>query len=185
MADPFSTLGIEPCFDLDLAQLEQRHRELSRALHPDRYVGRPSTERRQALGRAIEVNEAWRVLKDPVRRAEAVLTAAGVRHGELAEPQPDPELLMDVLEQREELSGLRAKRDEAGIRKVVQRMKERELGLVSELSASLAELTRAELTAAAREELRERTLRKLGELRYSRRFLEEAAAIEDELFDAV
>ncbi len=68
-ADPFDTLGVEPRFDLDLAALERRHRDLSRALHPDRYAGAPAAERRLALGRAIDANEALRVLKDPIRRA--------------------------------------------------------------------------------------------------------------------
>ena len=58
--DPFETLGVEPRFDLDLTALEKRHRELSGALHPDRYTGRPASERRMALDRAIKVNEAWR-----------------------------------------------------------------------------------------------------------------------------
>jgi molecular chaperone HscB len=79
MADPFETLGFEPNFALNLADLEKRHRELSRALHPDRHSGSSAGDRRHALGKAIEVNEAFRVLKDPVRRAEALLGLRGVR----------------------------------------------------------------------------------------------------------
>ena len=37
--DPFATLGVPRRFDVDLAAVEKTHRELSRALHPDRYVG--------------------------------------------------------------------------------------------------------------------------------------------------
>ena len=99
MADPFDTLGVEPRFDLDSSALEQRHRDLSRALHPDRYTGAPAAERRLSLGRAIDVNEAFRVLKDPIRRAEALLRRAGVPVGEISEPRPPPDLLMwDPLE---------------------------------------------------------------------------------------
>ena len=36
--DPFALLGVERRFDLDLKVLEKTHRELSRALHPDRYA---------------------------------------------------------------------------------------------------------------------------------------------------
>ena len=125
MSDPFSTLGVEPAFDLDLAVLERRHRELSRELHPDRYVGRPAGERRQALGRAIEVNEAWRVLKDPIRRAEALLTLSGTPVGETNEPKPDPELLMDMMEQRESLAEARQKRDPALLEKLAGTMRDR------------------------------------------------------------
>ena len=41
--DPFATLGIARAFDVDLAAVEKMHRELSRALHPDRYVGASET----------------------------------------------------------------------------------------------------------------------------------------------
>ncbi len=43
-----------------------------------------------ALGRAIEVNEAFRILKDPVRRAEALLALHGVQSGEGKEPPRRP-----------------------------------------------------------------------------------------------
>src|SRR5689334_12410104 len=81
--DPFEVFGIPPRFEVDLAALELRHRDLSKALHPDRYAGAPAAERRLALNRAIEVNEAWRVLREPVKRAEALFARAGVPVGEV------------------------------------------------------------------------------------------------------
>ena len=89
--DPFATLGIARAFDVDLAAVEKTHRELSRALHPDRYVGAPArASARAALAKAVEVNEAWRVVRDPIRRAEALLALAGVAvaSDERARPRP-------------------------------------------------------------------------------------------------
>jgi molecular chaperone HscB len=43
-----------------------------------------------ALSRAIEVNEAWRALRDPIKRAEALLVRLGVPVGETAEPKARP-----------------------------------------------------------------------------------------------
>ena len=57
MQDPFAALGIEPSFDLDLKKLEERHRDLAKALHPDRFSSTPASERRLSLNKAIEVNE--------------------------------------------------------------------------------------------------------------------------------
>src|SRR5690242_15718215 len=111
MSDPFDTLGVEPRFDLDPDKLAERHRDLSRTLHPDRYAGAPAAERRMALGKAIEVNDAYRVLKDPVRRAEALLRRAGVPVGETVEPKPSQALLMDMMERREELADARRAKD--------------------------------------------------------------------------
>jgi molecular chaperone HscB len=171
VTDPFSTLGFEPVFDLDSALLERRHRELSRALHPDRYAGRPASERRDALGRAIEVNHAFRRLKDPVGRAEALLEHHGRAVGETGTPPADPSLLMDVMERREALGDARRKKDLGAVRELARSVVERERACVAALSSAFAvnppDFARAESA--------------LGELRYHRRFLDEVGTIEDEM----
>ncbi|HEY4157115.1 MAG TPA: Fe-S protein assembly co-chaperone HscB, partial [Polyangiaceae bacterium] len=109
--DSFDILGLEPTFALDLELLERRHRELSRALHPDHHAAGGAAERRLALGKAIEVNEAFRALRDPVRRAEILLQRRGIQTGETHEPKADPELLMEIMEKREALGDARRARD--------------------------------------------------------------------------
>ena len=169
--DPFEALGTEPIFDLDLASLEQRHRDLSRALHPDRHATSGAGERRMALGRAIEVNEAFRTLKDPVRRAEALLARRGVQSGEGKEPPASPALLMEVMERREALADLRRSKDEAALLRQISEVHAEEV----RTQAALAEAFAAE--SADPTEI----LKRIGELRYYRRFLEEASAIADDL----
>ena len=174
MKSPFATLGLEPTFDLDMAALDTRHRDLSGTLHPDRYAGKPATERRMALERAIEVNSAWRTLRDPVKRAEALLATAGIAVGEQAEPKATPALLMEMMEVRETLSDARRSADVAKIGALSDEMKARERQVIGTLSAGFAEAAQdtAQLSAL---------LPTLGELRYLRRFFEELEAIEDEL----
>lgn len=171
MSDPFDTLGVEPRFDLDSTKLAERHRDLSRALHPDRYAGAPAAERRLALGKAIEVNDAYRVLKDPVRRAEALLRRAGIPVGETAEPKPSQALLMDMMEQREELADARRAKDLQAVHKLAVSMRTREQAVLEQLGRALS----AEGGAVAQ------ALPHLGELRYLRRFLDEVSAIEEDL----
>lgn len=170
--DPFSLLGAPRRFDLDLAALEKTHRELSRALHPDKFGQAGASERRASLEKAAAVNEAWRVLRDPVRRAEALFQLAGVTVGETHEPKPTPAFLMDVMEQREALSDARADRDMDKVRALGAEMRERARATEAKLAASFADPAEvATLTAA---------LPLLGELRFYKRFLEEVSAIEDE-----
>jgi molecular chaperone HscB len=83
-------MEVERRFDLDVAALDARRKELSRALHPDRFASSPAAERRMALGRAIEVNEAFRALRDPIRRAEALARSLELPVGETSEPNPIP-----------------------------------------------------------------------------------------------
>jgi len=173
LSDPFETLGLAPVFELDPATLERRHRELSRALHPDRYAGRPSGERQQALGRAIEVNEAFRKLRDPVHRAEVLLARHGRPVGESGGAAADPALLMAVMERREELGEARRGRDLAKVRGLTRAVREREQRVLAEMAKAFVQLPP---DFARIEPL-------LGELRYHHRFLEEALAIEDDLDD--
>jgi molecular chaperone HscB len=178
MADPFEMLGVEPRFALDLGALEQRHRDLSRALHPDRYTGAPAAERRLSLSRAIDVNEAFRALKDPVRRAEALLRRAGVPVGETSEPRPPPSLLMEMMDVREELAEAARARDLTRIGALAASMRTRREDVERRLGATLdGGLDRG---AADPQKIAE-ALPTLGELRYIRRFLDEVSALEDEL----
>ncbi len=183
--DPFATLGLSPSFDLDLGEAERRHRDLSKTLHPDRYAGRPAAERRQALGKAIEVNEAWRTLRDPIRRREALLDHLGIHVEEGEEPKPDAELLMEMMELREELAEAAHGKNVKRLAELIKKVKTREVTVLSSLSAQFTSASEAKNGDAAESPTGgfdpNALMRTLGELRYYRRFLDEAAAYEDEL----
>jgi molecular chaperone HscB len=170
--DPFEALGLEATFGIDVAVLEQRHRDLSRALHPDRHAASGAAERRRALGRAIEVNEAFRHLKDPVRRAEALLARRGVQSGEGKEPPASPALLLEVMDRREALAEVRISKDQVALGRLIAEMVREEQRVQAELAGqfSAPDTDSAEI------------LKRVGELRYYRRFLEEARFIADDLF---
>lgn len=168
---PFEVLGVPLLFALDEQELEKRHRDLSKALHPDRYAGRPSSERREALSRAISVNEAFRQLRDPLLRAEALLQQLGRGVSETNQPKPEPALLMQIMEEREALSIARR----AGNRDQIE--------AIAAKAALRAEEAAERMSDAFSEEPIpvEQVLKLLGELRYLRRLKEEAGAALDEL----
>jgi molecular chaperone HscB len=174
MPDPFETLGVEPRFDLDLGHLERRHRDLSRALHPDRYAGAPAAERRLALSKAIAVNEAWRILRDPIRRAEALMRRSGVEVGELAEPKPSAVLLMEMMETREALADAAREKNLTEVARLAEMMKKRQQDTLVAVAAGF-------LDASGQPDSLRTILPLVGNLRYFRRFLDEVSAIEEEL----
>lgn len=176
--DPFATLGAPRRFDLDLTALEKTHRELSRALHPDKFAQTSASERRAALEKAANVNEAWRIVRDPIRRAEALFRLEGVAVGETNEPKASGAFLMDVMEQREALSEARASKDLAAVRKLAAGIGAKAKVAEAQLSSGFAN------GAPAKSELMA-LLPLLGELRFYRRFLDEAEAIEDEAAEAL
>jgi molecular chaperone HscB len=118
-ADHFHVFGVERRFALDLAELERRYKDMTKVLHPDRFARADERARRASLKRSIQLNEAWRTLKDPVRRAEYLLSLSGVVVGgeEGTTRKVDgakvrlpvaPALLMEVMELREGLAEARA-----------------------------------------------------------------------------
>lgn len=175
MSDPFETLGVDAQFDLDDKLLEERHRTLSKTLHPDRYAGRPAAERRMALDRAIAVNAAWRALRDPVQRAEMMLARLGVPTGELKEPKAPPALLMEMMEVREELSDAHRARDLDRIGGVADRMRGKERAVLGRLREGFSQADDADAAKAL--------VPLVGELRYVKRFFEELDAIEEQLME--
>jgi molecular chaperone HscB len=167
--DPFAMLGVERRFDLDLKVLEKTHRELSRALHPDRYAQAGASERRAVLEKAASVNEAWRTVRDPIKRAEALFQLAGIKVGEDSEPKATPAFLMEVLEEREALADARAAKDLAKVRAIGEAMTARAGSTQKRLADGFA--SAGDVTTL---------VPLLGELRFYKRFLDEVAAIEEE-----
>lgn len=182
MPNPFQILGLEPAFALDLAELEQRQRELNRALHPDRHAGRPPAERRESLARSMDINQAYRVLRDPASRAEALFELLGIN--EISERTiNDPVLLSEMLEQRELLDEARRDKENGRLQELKQRNEARQGEVVRELGLAFRPLLaqRAQTSRPAQGPELDAARRLYGELKYVRRFGEEVAAIEDEI----
>jgi molecular chaperone HscB len=180
--DPFATLGLPRRFALDMKHAEARHLELSKTLHPDRYASAAAGERRMALSRAVEVNEAFRIVRDPIKRAEAILKLCGLgaEVGETREPKPSGAFLMEVMEARERLDDAKAARDAAAIETVVREAKEQFAAAERAVSEAIDTALDTGATESASDALRA-AIPLLGRLRYAARFLEEARHAEDDL----
>ncbi len=186
MSNPFEILGLEPCFALEPSVLERRQRDLNKALHPDQHSSKSAADRRRALSRAMDINQAYRTLRDPASRAEALLALLGVDGGKEQRSSTPPSLLMEMMDQREELEGARRSADVAKVRGLGSKMKQRQQLVEEKLQRAFASLLRAAPSNSAERpslpatDLRA-TVELVSELRYVRRFRDEVAAIEDEL----
>lgn len=185
-ADPrathFEVLGVRAAFDVDLAALERRYKELSRQWHPDRFTRADAEDRRAALGRSVQLNQAWKTLRDPVTRAEYLLSLGGVEVGSEEGTQrriadgskqklPVPqELLMEVMELREALLEAHTAGDAGRVAALAADVIGRKQAAMAAVAGALR-ASPAELEAAARQ---------LVAVRYYDRFLEEVEAKDDE-----
>jgi molecular chaperone HscB len=65
-------------FDIDGELLAQRYRKLQQVVHPDNYANASEKERRLALQKTAQINEAFQVLKHPMSRGRYLLQLQGV-----------------------------------------------------------------------------------------------------------
>ena len=113
MTDYFELFGIPRSLNLSLDALQQRYYELSRQLHPDRFMQKPEAERQRALDMSSALNDAYRTLKDPVKRAQYLLGLEGFDIGEQRSKDVPPELLEEVFELNMALEEMRGGDDSA------------------------------------------------------------------------
>ena len=115
--DYFSVFGMEPKLNLDLAELEHEFHRLSRKLHPDRFARAQENEKEWSLADTALLNDAYRTIKDPLRRTEYLLKLQGAEIGEenAGKDRKDPsrvpaDLLEEVFELNMQLEEMRANR---------------------------------------------------------------------------
>ena len=178
--DAFDTLGLEPTLDLDVSALEQRYRDLQRQLHPDKFAQASSSEKRESLSRAVAVNDAYRALRDPLKRAEILLTRHGAKVSERESRElVDPSLLMEVMELREALAEAKSARNLEQAHRLAASVRGMQEDATADLRRALAELAQG---GGAGQGL-EHAQRAYGRLRYFKRFQDEVARFEEDLLE--
>jgi molecular chaperone HscB len=130
----YDAFGLEPKLALDLDDLKTRFYERSRQWHPDRFSRASAEQRQQSLDMTAVLNDAFRILRDPVARAEYFLRESGIQ---LSKEAP-PELLEEVFELNMALEELRGGDDSA--RPQLAAAAGRFNGMLVEIDASLADL---------------------------------------------
>ena len=115
--DFFQVFGLERRFAIDLSSLEHEFHRLSRKLHPDRFARALENEKLWSLADTALLNDAYRTLRDPLRRTEYLLKLEGAEIGEehSGKDRKDPsrvpaDLLEEVFELNMQLEEMRASR---------------------------------------------------------------------------
>src|SRR3977135_3055894 len=105
--DYFELFGLPRKLWIEMSALEQKFLQLSWKLHPDNFVNASEQERELSLRRSSELNDAYRVLRDPVGGVEYLRGIEGAREEGEHKQQAPPELLEEVFELNESLDELR------------------------------------------------------------------------------
>ncbi|KAF6263471.1 hypothetical protein COO60DRAFT_1489839 [Scenedesmus sp. NREL 46B-D3] len=132
----FDLMGYQqPTYDLDPAALEKRYKLLQWQLHPDKSAGKAPEERQYSEEQASLINQAYGVLRNPLSRANYMLMQAGVSADEFEHTIADPDLLMEVMEAREQVE---QQHDQEQLVKLHSANKQRQAALCQQLAGAFA-----------------------------------------------
>src|SRR4051812_31347288 len=155
----FELFGLPAHFRFDPARLDRAYRTLQSEVHPDRFATANDADRRAALQSSARVNEAYRALKDPVMRAQYLLSLRGIDALAETDTQLPLDFLEHQLERREAASHAFEARDVEAIEALLAAIRAE----YAELEAHLAALLDTDKAwDAAR--MRVRELKFLGKL---------------------
>src|SRR5579864_5765758 len=119
--DYFTFFGLPRKLNVDVASLEKEFYQLSRKLHPDLYSGADAREQEWSLEQSSQLNDAYRTLKDAIKRTEYLLRLEGVEleeqskaateqaraSGQVKKQVVPPDLLEEVFDLNMQLEELR------------------------------------------------------------------------------
>ena len=94
----FDTFNLPVLFNIDIDMLNHQYRTLQKTIHPDRFVNATDAEKKQSLQKSTQINDAYQVLKDPIKRASHIISL----HQVLKENTLPPDFLMQQMEWEEE-----------------------------------------------------------------------------------
>lgn len=97
----FELFAVPPRFAQDAAQLDARWKELQRQVHPDKFAAQGAAAQRVAMQWSARINEAYRRLKDPLKRAAYLCELNGAPIDAESNTAMPAEFLMQQMELRE------------------------------------------------------------------------------------
>ncbi len=168
----FELFGLPVSFDVDTGQLEQRYLKLQKQFHPDRYSDKPAQDQRLAMQYIADINQAYSALKDPLLRAQHLLSLEGVDASHETSVTRDVDFLMEQMTLREALGEVREASDPfAALSELEQQATE-----------SYSELQQAFATSYGRK-AHEESLASLARMQFFSKLLAEITELEHELDD--
>jgi molecular chaperone HscB len=119
----FELFGLAPAYALDLARLDGAYRDIQARIHPDKFAHAGAAERRASMQMTTQVNEAYRALKSPVRRAVYLLELNGIDVAFETDTAMPKDFLKRQMEFREQLEEAKSSSDLDFIKKSLSEQK--------------------------------------------------------------
>lgn len=107
----FELFGLSNQFELEGGLLSEHYRELQRRFHPDKFATASERDRLLAIQKAAQINDAYQTLKNPISRAEYILSESGLDIRGEQKTLQDMTFLMQQMELRETLEAIPSSSD--------------------------------------------------------------------------
>lgn len=123
-ATHFALFDLPTRFALDSGALDGAYRTVQARVHPDRFVGGDDAQKRVAMQWATRANEAYQVLRDPLRRAIYLLQLRGIDVQAEQNTSIAPDFLMQQIAWREAIDDAAAARNVAALEVVLDELRD-------------------------------------------------------------
>jgi molecular chaperone HscB len=147
----FDLFGLPARFTIDAAALDDAYRRLQGQVHPDRFAGASDAERRLAMQRATQANEAYRVLRHPLERAKHLLELRGIDLKSETSTSRDAVFLGRQLEWREAIEDAREARNAEALEQLLNELDDEKRSRYTHLEQLLATAADQPAAEAARQ----------------------------------
>ena len=104
----FELFGLPERFTQDSAAIDTRWKELQREVHPDKFAAQGAAAQRVAMQWSVRVNEAYKRLRDPLRRAAYLCEHRGAPINAESNTAMPGEFLVQQMAWREALEDAKA-----------------------------------------------------------------------------
>ncbi len=118
MQNHFELFRLPVRFTIDRQALDKAYKEIQSLVHPDRFVTATEAEKRTAMQWAAMANDAYHILRNPIKRAAYLCELNGYNLNAETHVSMDPLFLMQQIEWRESLENARESRDTARLEKL-------------------------------------------------------------------
>ena len=123
-----------------MAPLAGRYRELQKIVHPDKFASGTDLEKRLSVQQSAFINEAYQTLKKPLSRAKYLLSLKGFDEKSNKQSAMAPEFLMQQMELRESLVGVKSSSDPvAGVMRLSDEVAQSIKTLMGDIAGMFAE----------------------------------------------
>src|SRR5579863_7625423 len=133
----FELFQLPARYTLDADTLERAYRAVQTQVHPDRFAAAGDAQKRIAMQWATRANEAYRTLRDPLKRAIYLLSIRGVDVAMESNTAMEPAFLMQQMEWREGVEDAAAAKNVDALDALLTELRDEERVRFTKLAALL------------------------------------------------